>query len=106
MTDNGSGARAPHHRSTFDAQRSRRNMAKYERETEKRKQSAVTFERDEHGAEVIVAKVQSTTDPNKTYTLHAKGDTVTCNCRGYNSFRHCKHARALVEAMKEVLNDN
>lgn len=64
---------------------------------------SVKIERDEHGDEVIVAKVKSATDPDKTYTLHAKGDTVTCSCRGYNSFKHCKHQRALIEAMKEVL---
>lgn len=46
--DNGSGARAPHPRSTFDAARSRRNMAKYERETEERKLCVCRHVRREH----------------------------------------------------------
>lgn len=51
--------------------------------------------------DVLTVTVQSQTDPSLTYTLHARNTTATCNCRGYQSFNHCKHQRALEAVLKE-----
>lgn len=73
-------------RTYYAAQRSRINLAKYER-----------MERE---AETLTVHVASETDPKVTYTLHVQGDTITCNCRGYNTAGHCKHQRALKSVLE------
>lgn len=47
-------------------------------------------------------RVPSESDPSREYTLHvADADSITCNCRGYLTAKHCKHQAALSAALKK-----
>lgn len=61
----------------------------------------VQREREARERETLVVRVKSETDPKREYTLHALGDVVTCNCRGYLTHSKCKHQAALVAVLKE-----
>lgn len=52
-------------------------------------------------AETLTVHVASESDPKITYTLHHQNGVVTCNCRGYASYKRCKHATALEAVLKE-----
>lgn len=39
--------------------------------------------------------VQSQTNPKLTYVLHVNGEQITCSCRGYETYKRCKHQEAM-----------
>jgi len=51
--------------------------------------------------EALTVHVASESDPKLTYTLHALGDVITCSCRGYQTYKKCKHQTALDAVLKE-----
>jgi len=51
--------------------------------------------------EVLTVTVPSESDPTLSYVLHARGEDITCSCRGFNSHRHCKHQDALRRVIRE-----
>lgn len=46
-------------------------------------------------------RVPSESTPGREYVLHALEDTVVCNCVGFSTHGHCKHAEKVRAAMAE-----
>lgn len=56
--------------------------------------------------EVLTVAVPSQSDPKLTYTMHVRGDEITCSCRGFNTHSHCYHQDALRRVFREEHMNN
>lgn len=74
----------------YRAWRSRLNNRKYDRL--EREATPATFSID----------VPSQSDPKTTYRVHAQSGVVTCSCRGYTTYSHCKHQEAVKRLLEET----
>lgn len=90
----------------MDQRRIREHGARDRRERERAVcASALDLYRAEHAepGAVSTIRVQSQTDPKLEYTLHFANGIVECNCRGFLSHKHCKHAEAVARLLQEEL---
>ena len=91
----------------MDARRIRENGARIRREREEAAGAdALDLYRAAHAAagQVCTVRVRSQTDPKLEYMVQfvaTSPPVVTCNCRGYNSHGHCKHAEAVARLIEE-----
>lgn len=66
--------------------------------------TAVTKRGARYDRDVLIVEVSSQTDARITYKVHALGNQASCNCRGWSSHHHCKHADAVLNLLKEPLS--